>query len=363
MEQTVNLKLGKPLPSEKYDVAVFNGNADILDSSIGNLNTQLNSKVDKVSGKELSTNDLTNALKQNYDSAYSHSTSTHAPANAEKNTIVTIKQNGKNLTPDDNRIVDLGTVLTGGEQTSTSSADGGSNVYTFSNGSTITVKNGSKGSQGNPGKDGTNGTNGTSVTVTSVSESDADGGNNTITFSDGTIITIKNGTKGSVGATGSAGTKGEKGDKGDNGVTPTIKAAAGTNIGSVGTPTVTASTSGTTTTFTFDNLKGAKGDKGDAGTNATTTAVATISANGLMSSSDKSKLDGIASEANKTTIDSALSSTSTNPVQNKVINTALAGKANSSHTHNVSSYKGGINYSDAMPTALTAGMFWIGNAK
>ena len=91
--------------------------------------------------------------------------------------------------------------------------------------------------------------------------------------------------------------------------------------------------------------------------------MATISANGLMSSSDKSKLDGIASEANKTTIDSALSSTSTNPVQNKVINTALAGKANSSHTHNVSSYKGGINYSDAMPTALTAGMFWIGNAK
>lgn len=82
-----------------------------------------------------------------------------------------------------------------------------------------------------------------------------------------------------------------------------------------------------------------------------------------MSKDDKSKLDGIATGANKTTVDSALSSTSTNPVQNKVINTALAGKANSSHTHNVSSYKGGINYSDAMPTALTAGMFWIGNAK
>lgn len=35
------------------------------------------------------------------------------------------------------------------------------------------------------------------------------------------------------------------------------------------------------------------------------------------------------------TIDSALSSTSTNPVQNKVINAALDGKANSSHVHNV----------------------------
>lgn len=37
--------------------------------------------------------------------------------------------------------------------------------------------------------------------------------------------------------------------------------------------------------------------------------------------------------ANKTTVDTALSSSSTNPVQNKVINTALSGKANSSHTH------------------------------
>ena len=238
MEQSKNIKLLKPLSSEKYDIAVFNGNADILDSSIGNLNTQLNSKVDKVSGKELSTNDFTNALKQNYDSAYSHSTSTHAPANAEKNTIVAIKQNGKNLTPDDNRIVDLSTVLTGGEQTTTSSADGGSNVYTFSDGSTITVKNGSKGSQGNPGKDGTNGTNGTSVTVASVSGSDTDGGNNTITFSDGTIITIKNGTKGD------------------------------------------------------------KGDKGDDGANATTTAVATTTATGLMSKDKVAKLNGIATGAN-----------------------------------------------------------------
>lgn len=60
---------------------------------------------------------------------------------------------------------------------------------------------------------------------------------------------------------------------------------------------------------------------------------ATHDTKGLMSESDKVKLDGIAQGANKTTVDSALSSTSTNPVQNKVINTALAGKAESSHTH------------------------------
>ena len=48
---------------------------------------------------------------------------------------------------------------------------------------------------------------------------------------------------------------------------------------------------------------------------------------------DKNKLESIEVGANKTTVDSSLSSTSTNPVQNKIINTALSGKANSSHTH------------------------------
>lgn len=65
-------------------------------------------------------------------------------------------------------------------------------------------------------------------------------------------------------------------------------------------------------------------------------SVVTTSANGLMSKEDKSKLDGIATEANKTVVDSALSSSSTNPVQNKVVNSALDGKANSSHTHSIS---------------------------
>lgn len=61
---------------------------------------------------------------------------------------------------------------------------------------------------------------------------------------------------------------------------------------------------------------------------------ATTSASGFMSASDKSKLDGIASGANKTTVDSSLSSTSTNPVQNKVVNSALSGKVPTSRTVN-----------------------------
>lgn len=56
---------------------------------------------------------------------------------------------------------------------------------------------------------------------------------------------------------------------------------------------------------------------------------ATTSADGLMASIDKEKLDGIAAGANKTVVDSTLSTSSTNPVQNKVIKAALEGKADS----------------------------------
>ena len=48
-----------------------------------------------------------------------------------------------------------------------------------------------------------------------------------------------------------------------------------------------------------------------------------------MTSAERTKLSGIATGANKTTVDSALSSTSTNPVQNKVVNTALNAKMTS----------------------------------
>ena len=57
------------------------------------------------------------------------------------------------------------------------------------------------------------------------------------------------------------------------------------------------------------------------------TDVATESTNGLMSASDKSKLDGIESGANKTIVDATLSSTSANPVQNKAVKAAIDAKA------------------------------------
>ena len=55
----------------------------------------------------------------------------------------------------------------------------------------------------------------------------------------------------------------------------------------------------------------------------TTYGLASASSNGLMSSTQYSKLSGIESGANKTTVDSTLSGTSANPVQNKVLYVAL----------------------------------------
>jgi hypothetical protein len=241
-------------------------------------------------------------------------------------------------------------INTVGTPSVTASTSGTTTTFTFNN------LKGAKGDKGDKGDTGATGANGVTPTIKAAAGTNINTvGTPTVTAStSGTTTTFTfNNLKGAKGDTGAAGTtptikaaagsnigtvgtpsvtastsgttttftfnnlkgaKGDKGDKGDtgasgtNGVTPTIKAAAGSNIGTVGTPSVTATTSGTTTTFTFNNLKGAKGDKGDPGANATTTAVATSSANGLMSSTDKAKLDGIASGANKYSLPAATAS-------------------------------------------------------
>ena len=138
-----------------------------------------------------------------------------------------------------------------------------------------------------------------SVTVTNS------GTTSTLTFHQLKGATGATGPKGDTGETGATGPKGDtgpqgpKGETGATGATPTITASA-TVSNTTGTPTVNVTRGGTdaapTFAFAFTNLKGAKGDPG---VNATTTAVATTSANGLMSSTDKSKLDGIAENATR----------------------------------------------------------------
>ena len=69
-----------------------------------------------------------------------------------------------------------------------------------------------------------------------------------------------------------------------------------------------------------------------------TIPAATQSAAGVLTAADKTKLDGVATGATKVTVDSSLSSTSTNPLQNKAINSALAGKAPNAHASASTTY-------------------------
>ena len=130
--------------------------------------------------------------------------------------------------------------------------DGVSATHSW-NGTTLTITSASgtssadlKGEKGDKGDAGADGKDGTSVTVKSVSESTADGGSNVVTFSDGKTVTIKNGAKGS---TGSKGDKGDKGDTGATGPAYTLTAADKSSIASA----VKASLATESWTFTLED--------------------------------------------------------------------------------------------------------------
>lgn len=55
----------------------------LVDQTKSYVDSAVSNKVDKVSGKGLSTNDLTNALKANYDAAYAHSNTTHVKTKSD----------------------------------------------------------------------------------------------------------------------------------------------------------------------------------------------------------------------------------------------------------------------------------------
>ena len=115
------------------------------------------------------------------------------------------------------------------------------------------------------GENGKDGKDGTSVTVSNVTTSSADGGSNVVTFSDGKTVTIKNGSKGSKGDTGDKGdkgdqgiqgiqgAKGDKGDKGDTGATGATGAAGKDGADGATAEQVIAAMSKETWTFTLED--------------------------------------------------------------------------------------------------------------
>lgn len=92
--------------------------------------------------------------------------------------------------------------------------------------------------------------------------------------------------------------------------------------------TYTLTKSGSTIT-----LKGSDGSSVNVTDSNTVYNNATASAAGLMSAADKSKLDSVATGANKTVVDTSFVTNSTNPVQSKVVKSALDGKSDTGHKH------------------------------
>lgn len=107
------LASAKSYTDEKIDAIVGDGASTTLDTigeisaaitenqgMLTTLNNAIGNKVDKVSGKGLSTNDLTATLKSNYDTAYSHVSNTNNPHE------VTLSQLGVSATATELNYVD-----------------------------------------------------------------------------------------------------------------------------------------------------------------------------------------------------------------------------------------------------------------
>ena len=202
-------------------------------------------------------------------------------------TLTGIKMNG--VSKGTSGVVDLGKVLTGGSQTTTSTADGGNNVYTFSDNSTITIRNGTKGSKGDIGPQGPRGEKGNTGTAATIS-----------------VGTVTTGAAGTNAVVTNAGTSSAakfnftipRGANGTNGTSATW--FTGTAVTGTSTTAVTVSVTGSKAgdmylnTSTYNvysataanswvykcNIKGATGSTGSSGTSAGFgTPTATVDAN------------------------------------------------------------------------------------
>lgn len=161
---------------------------------------------------------------------------------------------------------------------------------------------------------------GLSVSGRTVTYTRGDGTTGSITTQD-TNTTYGTASQGANGLMSAADKKKLDGiASGANNFTYSLPTASATVLGGVKTGSNITNTGGVLS-LTKANVTSALGYTPP--TTNTTYGNATTSSSGLMSSSDKTKLNGIASGANKTVVDSTISQSSTNPVQNGVITKRL----------------------------------------
>lgn len=288
-------------------------------------------KVNVVSGKGLSTNDLTNTLLANYNAAYTHSQAAHAPSNAQKNSDITKSEIEAKLTGEitTHSHSYAGSSSVGGAATSANKVNSslivklnsgtteGTDMYTFNGSAAKTINI-------TPGAIGASITSHTHDDIYyTESEMDvkldgkADSQHGThVTYGTSTT-SLTSGGDGVVGTSGSVARadhthtlpayptslKNPKSvivqlnsgtTEGTNKFTYNGSSAKTINITPSGIGAAPSSHTSDTTVHITANERSTWNAKAS-------TDVATTSANGLMSSTDKSKLDGIASGANKYT--------------------------------------------------------------
>ena len=284
---------------------------------------QLGGKVDKVSGKQLSSNDYTTAEKNKLAglSNYSHPTTSgnkHIPAGGAAGKILGWASDGTAQWVDDKD------TTYGVFKGATTSADGGNGLVPAPKTANAGQYLKGDGTWGTP----TNTTYGDATQsahglMTAADKTKLDGiaaGANKYSHpgytskSNGFYKVTVDGT-GHVSAT-TAVTKADITGLGIPAQDTTYSAATSSTLGLVKVGSNISNSYGTIS-LTRANVTSALGYTPP--TQDTTYGLATTSSSGLMSYSDKSKLDGIATGANKTVVDNALSQVSANPVANSAI--------------------------------------------
>ena len=273
----------------------------IINTKFDSVQADIDSKVDKVDGKGLSTNDLTATLKSNYDTAYTHSQQAHATADAEKNVIVGVQKNGADLTVNSStRKVNI-TV-----PTKTSELTNDSNFATISdvNAAKTIVDSALSSTSTNPVQN-------SAVKAALDGKVDTEQGKGLST--NDLTDSLKNNYD-------AAYTHSQQAHAPANAEANVI-----TGIQKNGTNLTIANKKVNITVPT--KITDLTNDSDFATTTQLDTKVDKVTGKGLSTNDytteEKTKLSNIEDGANKTVVDTALSSTSTNAVQNKVINTKL----------------------------------------
>ena len=330
---TQNMQLKKPAGSDYVQVDDLNGNMDTIDGAVGKLT-------------DLTTTDKTTLVAAINEAAKSGG-SENVPYIGDNGnwyvydpSTMQFKDSGK-PSQGDSATVAVGTTTTGAAGTNASVANSGTGSAAVLN---FTIPRGDKGEKGDKGDTGTGltilGTYATlSALQAAVTNPNVGDMYNVGSSAPYNIYLWDGSTWKDQGQL-----QGAKGDKGDPGTAATVSVGTVSTGAPGSNAAVTNSGTESAAVFNFTIPRGNDGASGvtpnvKAGTTTTLSAGSSATVTRRAGSPDSAPIfdfgipKGDKGDGADITIDAAMSSTSTNPVQNAVITAALNGKANTAHTH------------------------------